>query len=277
MEKAIVLRTHKDRRYVVSVKNANKKQENKYFPNSSDCCGSEIGQERFCKACHGGEGKAFVGGKTQRKIIYLPGKQKQLIPTAALDQIQEALDSKGEVVITKFIDEDKVDQTIADRYDDLVYAAPKSAKKKSEEKASLVQYAELREIMKGKVGVGVATFGSNEYQVLVSVPKLADGSYGAVRIRKLVNEALRYDFDEAAVISMLDGVEVNQALVEVCRQVAEKSKVEEYDPTQFVDTRTEMTMKVVEDYLLNGKVSDVVQNVVAKQETDDIAALKELL
>jgi len=250
MEKEILIEPLQ-KRFRVSVKDANKASRNRSYSNASNCCGTKLSQEKKCSGC----GEVLKSGDCQRKIVKI-GKEEHLIEATALKQCQENFDS-GEIVLSSFMD--KRPEGAEDRFGGLVYASP-SDKRDAE-------YDELRKVLKNKVAIGKGVFRNNEFQVIVEV-----GADNLIRIRKLVEETQRYDRPEVP-----PSMNVNQEIVEVERQIVEKATVDDFDVTEFRDTRSAMEEKVIEDFVLNGTVPEIKREVKQVQELSELERLKALV
>jgi len=239
------------KRFRVEVKDANRQKRNRSFANASECCGARLKQEKFCSACN----EKVAPYNCSRKIVKI-GKEEHLIDAKALEQAQEALEGMEEMKLHAFLQGRP--KGAEDRFEALVYAFP--AKKREG------QYAELAAVLKGYVAVGEAVFRGNEFQVLVEV-----GDDGVLRVRKLVEEEQRYPMQQ------VDAVAVNPEIVALERKLLERKTVGDYDLTAFRDTRAEVEEKVIEDFVLNGKVPEVKKEVRQAQENDELERLKALV
>ncbi len=251
MEKEILVEPLQ-KRFKVSVKDANKQSRNRSYSNASNCCGSKLSQEKKCSGC----GEKVASGECQRKIVKI-GKEEHLIEASALKQCQETFAESGEIVLSTFMD--KRPEGSEDRFGSLVYASP--AEKRDAE------YDELRKVLKNKVAIGKGVFRSNEFQVIVEV-----GADNLIRIRKLVEESQRYDAPEVPA-----EMELNGEIVDLERAIIEKAVVDEHDVTEFRDTRSAMEEKVIEEFVLHGKVPEIKQEVKQEQETNELERLKALV
>ena len=239
------------KRFRVELKDANRAKRNRSYLNASDCCGAKLKQEKFCSVCN----EKAAAYNCARKLVKI-GKVEHLIDAAALEQATDALESMEDIRLHAFL---KVRPAGAeDRFDALVYALPV---KKLEG-----QYAELAAVLRGFVAVGEAVFRGNEFQVIVEV-----GDDGVVRIRKLVEEEQRYG------VLPVELSCVNGEIVALERQLVEKRLVDGYDVTGFRDARAEIEERVIEEFVLNGKVPEVKKEVVQAREQDEVARLKALM
>ncbi len=245
------------KRFQVALKSANREARNRYYPNASDCCGTKLKQEKFCGTC-----SAKVEGiDTQRKIVKL-GKEEHLISSKALKQVKETLEQMEDIELHTFLG--TIPAGAEDRYDGLLYAYPADKRP--------AHYAELVAVLKGNYAVGKAVFNGNEYQVLVYI-----GADNVLRVRKLVEESQRYDFDAELVQSAIK-TPVNQQIVELERSILGKETRTEYDITQFRDQRQEYEERVIEEFVVGGKVPELIaQEIAQTQELDELERLKALM
>lgn len=254
MEREVVIEPLGSKRFKLELKDANRATLSRSYANASDCCGVKLKQEKFCSGC-----RKPVEGTPQRKLVKI-GKEEHLIEAAALDGAMEQLERMDSIVITSFLK--ALPEEVEDRFDALIYGLP--AEKKS------ADYKELVELLEGNVAIGHGVFRNNEFQVLLTV-----GKDGIVRLRKLVEESRRYGISDEAVRKALAS-EVNGQIIELERQIVAKKAIESFDFSTFKDTRAVIEEKVIEDFVLNGKVPEV-RVVEEQQATSEIERLKALL
>jgi len=250
MEKEILVEPLQ-KRFRVAVKDANKLARNRSYSNASNCCGTKLTQEKKCSTCN----ELVQSNECQRKIVKI-GKEEHLIEATALAQCQESF-ADGGIVLHTFMD--KRPEGSEDRFGGLVYASP-SEKRDAE-------YDELRQVLGKKVAIGKGVFRNNEFQVLVEV-----GDDKVIRIRKLVEETQRYDVPEVPAT-----MELNAEIVELEKELVGKAVVEEFDVKAFRDTRSEMEEKVIEEFVLHGRVPEIKQEVKQEQEMSELERLKALV
>lgn len=245
------------KRFSVTLKSANKEARNKYYPNASDCCGVKLKQEKFCSSCNA----KVEGVDTQRKIVKL-GKDEHLISSQALKQVKETLEQQEDIELHTFLG--TMPEGAEDRYDGLLYAYPADKR--------LGQYAEIVAVLKDKYAVGKAVFNGNEYQIIAYI-----GSDSVLRIRKLVEEGQRYDFNRESVQEALK-TPVNAQIIELEKAILGKELRADFDVTQFRDQRQEYEERVIEEFVLGGKVPElVVKEIAEAQENDELERLKALM
>lgn len=248
------------KRFDVDLKNAAKAARNKSYANASDCCGAKLKQEKKCADC----GEAVHANDCRRKIVSI-GKQDYLIDTSALKAVQETLEATDELRLRTFLN-GEFGKEAQDRFDSLVYAFP--IKKRE------AHYKELAALLKGRTAVGVAVFGSNEYEVLVTL-----GEDNIIRVRKLVEERQRYEYDFDAVKEQLADAKVNDEVIALENDILNRKSVDAYDFGVFHDTRSDFEEKVIEDYVLNGVMPQAAQTLEQfkdKQDNDELARLRVL-
>jgi len=241
------------KRFKVGLKSANKQARNRSFANATNCCGKRVVQEKHCAECD----NVVDTKELQRKIVKI-GKQDHLIDGQALKDIQEQLAMNEDIVLHTFLKEEP--REAIDRYAGLEYGVP--AEKRDAE------YAELVAILKGRVAVGTGVFGRNEFQILLTAED------GIIRIRKLIEESQRYEFDERA--CDVD-VQVNREVVAMENRILNKQTLNGFDVKQFKDTRADMEEHVIEEFVLNGKVPEVKAEVQQKHDTNELERLKALM
>jgi hypothetical protein len=240
--------------FSVNVKDAVRKKRNRTFSNATNCCGSVVKQKKFCSVCDGD----VTGEDFARKIVKL-GKAEHLINAQALKQVQEAIKEKDTIKIHTIVHELPVG--ISDRHDSYVFVT--EAKKVGD-------FAELRELFRDFYGIGTASFGANEYEVVIWT-----GSDDRMRMNKLVEQGQLYDKPSADATGTY-----NEQIVEMERQILAKLAQSDYDFTQFRDTRAEAEEKMIEDVVLHGKqpeVAESVQAVVQKSDDEELERLKALM
>lgn len=250
MEKEILVEPLQ-KRFRVSVKDANKLARNRSYSNASNCCGAKLAQEKKCSTCN----EQVKSNECQRKIVMI-GKEEHLIEATALKQCQESF-SDGGIVLHTFMD--KRPEGAEDRFGSLVYASP-SEKRDAE-------YDELRKVLGNRVAIGKGVFRNNEFQVIVEV-----GDDNMIRIRKLIEETQRYDKPEVPA-----SMELNAEIVELEKQIVGKAVVDEFDVKSFRDTRSQMEEKVIEEFVLNGTIPEVKQEVKQEKDTNELERLKALV
>lgn len=248
MERGVVVEPLK-KRFVVSLRDANKQTRNRSYPNASDCCGARLKQEKFCSVCN------QLSHSCQRKIVKI-GKEEHLVDASLLKQAVDALEGMEDIKLTSFLK--RRPSGAEDRFDALIYVYPA----KKHEGA----YVELAEILKGRTAVGTGVFRGNEYQILVEV-----GDDGIIRMRKLVGEERRYDMLDVNV-----DFEVNWQIIELENKILDKVTVEDVDLTKFKDTRTAIEERIIEEVVLNGKVPEVKSEVRQERDLDEIERLRAL-
>lgn len=241
--------------FKVSIKEANKQKRNRSFSNASDCCGVVLKQEKFCSGCN-----EKITETPSRKIIKI-GKQEHLIDAQALKQVQEQLESCEDIKIHTFLN--KLPSNAVDRFESLVYTYP-AVKKEA-------QYKELTEILKNRFAIGTGVFRNNEFQVILSV-----GNDGILRIRKLVEESQRYDFDSEEVVASFINTEVNPQVLEIENSILDKQMKDDFDLTSFKDMRTAYEEQIIEDFVINGKIPEIKTKVAEQQAVDELERLKAL-
>ena len=252
MEKEILVEPLQ-KRFKVVLKDANRQKRNRSFPNASNCCGARLQQKKFCSVC----GEEVDTAELTRKIVKI-GKEEHLVEASALKQAITALEALDAIKLSTFMSSRP--SGVEDYFDALVFVLP--AKKREQ------QYAELANILKGKVAFGSGVFRNNEFQIMVEV-----GDDGRIRVRKLVEESQRYDIPTVDI-----SVELNNELVELERKIVEKNVVDSFDLSKFRDARAEIEEQVIEDVVLNGGVvENVVPQVKQAVEEDEIERLKKLL
>lgn len=256
MEKIIVVEPLQ-KRFTVSVKNANKEARNRSYSNASDCCGAKLKQDKKCSSC----GEIVYATECKRKIVKI-GKEEHLIDASALKQVQESLSNVEELSLHTFLKE--LPKGSEDRFDSLMYAVPVEKKE--------AQYKELQEILKDRIAIGKGVFGTNEYQVVVSV-----GEDDVLRIRKLVEESQRYDFEPEEALAALVNVKLSEDVVQIENKILDKKSVDSFDLTEFRDMRSEYEERVIEDFVLNGRVPEVKKEVEQQQTQSELERLKQLM
>lgn len=239
------------KRFRIAVKDANKLARNRSYSNASNCCGAKLVQEKKCSTCN----EIVKSNDCQRKIVMI-GKEEHLIEASALKQCQESF-ADGGIVLHTFMD--KRPEGSEDRFGGLVYASP-SEKRDAE-------YDELRQVLGNKVAIGKGVFRNNEFQVIVEV-----GDDNVIRIRKLVEETQRYDKPEVPA-----NMQLNEEILEIEKQLIDKAVVDKFDVTTFRDTRSQMEEKVIEEFVLHGRVPEIKQEVKQEAEVNELERLKALV
>lgn len=240
--------------FTVGVRDAYKQKRNRSFSNASNCCGAKVKQKKLCSVC---DGDVEVK-ECNRKIVKI-GKEEHLMNADALKQITSNLAGQMEMNVHTFVEQ--LPTEAVDKFDSLAYLIP--AKKKEGE------YVELREVLKGRIGIGKAVFRGNEYEIVLTV-----GDDGMIRLRKMVEQGQLYDVPSVDVDAPM-----NSEIIELERQIVSKTTKDSYDFSTFRDTRAEAEEQMIEDVVLHGKQPDVqtVQKVVQKSDNDELARLKELM
>ena len=253
MEKDIVIEPLGNKRLKVEFAPVAKASKNKSYPSASDCCGKPLEQEKFCSICHAGEGKAHTSGKTQRKLF-----DKTTLVPSMMDKVVEQMAQMESAVITHFITERP--EVLNDRVEKTMYITPGEKQ--------IRQYAEFREVLKGRYAVGKVVLRNNESEVVFSV-----GDDNIIKAQFIVGIAQTYDKPD---ISPVDSVALNPVLVDLMKTVIAKKETSSYDFDTFVDTRQVIEQSIIEEFIKTGKVPEVKQ-VEMKQEEDEMEKLKALL
>ena len=238
--------------YDVKFKDANKQKRNRTFSNASPCCNALLKQEKRCSDCN----EIVATADCKHKIITI-SKQQYLIDSAVLQQIQDNLSAEADKVkIHSFLSE--LPAQAEDYYDSLVYVLPVPKKEQ--------HYAELSAILKDKYAVGTAVLRNNEYQVILSV-----GDDNCIRLRKLIDASQRYD-----IVFEQPNTEPRSQIINLSNQIISKKLKDSYDFSAFKDSRSEYEEKVIEEYVVNGKMPELAK-IQTQSASDDLARLQALL
>jgi len=159
-----------------------------------------------------------------------------------------------------------------ERIDGVARALPLGAKKSADQLEANKQYAQVVKILQaaGGFAVGTTVFGNYEFQVVLEATD--DG----LNIYKLASESRMYDFDREATKDVIKSAPVNPQLVELSAKVLEKSAADKLP--DFKPVKEEMTEKLIEDFVLHGKLPEVsIAEVKESKEKDELEQLRALL
>lgn len=238
----------------VGIKDAIRQKRNRSFGNATNCCGAKVSQKKFCSVCDGD----VTGQDFARKIVKI-GKAEHLINAQALKQVKDTIAENDTIRIHTIVRE--LPSGMSDRQDSYVFAT--EGKKAGD-------FAELRELFQDFYGIGTAGFRGNEFEIVITA-----SSDGRVRIHKLVEQSQMYDRPEADTTGQF-----NQDIVAMEKDILEKNAVNDYDFSQFRDTRAESEEKMIEDVVLHGKqpeVAETIAEVTQKSDADEMERLKALM
>ena len=127
-------------------------------------------------------------------------------------------------------------------------------------------YVELAELLKGKHAVGTIAVRSNEFQVVLTADE-----QGKIVIFKLADESQLYDEP------IVPNFELNKEIVELERSIVEKTAKDDFDFSEFRDSRVEKEENIIEDFVVNGALpEEAIAKVQETQEQDELARLKAL-
>jgi non-homologous end joining protein Ku len=188
------------------------------------------------------------------------GKEEHLIGADALEQVSESLD-REQLNVGVFLSE--MPKGASDRVQGVMYAFPVDKKE--------AQYKELAELLKGRVAVAKGVVRNNELQMLLTV-----GDDGVIRFTQLVEESQRYPFSPQEIAQKLEKASLNPQVIAVEQKILDKKTADSYDVTEFRDSRLAREEKVIEEYVLNGTVPEIVKEVRQAEEQDELARLQAL-
>jgi len=255
------------RRFTASVKPAFRAAKNVSYALATPCCSKadhpvRRKQQYVCEEC-----KNEVDTKSCTHKIVEIGKEEALIDAKLLEQIKEQIESRQEITISEFLDEEPSD--MKDRIEDTKYL---DVVKKGD-----AQYAELAKVLKGKVAFGRGSFGGNDKAIAMQVKPS-----GVIAMYMLADETQRVDFDDSKVKKAMEA-KVPESLVDLQKKLIDKRQKEH--PFDFdgymeenIDTRIKMEQDLIEQAILNGAVPQFVAPVVEEKKVqDEEARLKALL
>lgn len=240
--------------FSVGIKDAVRKKRNRSFANATDCCGSAVKQRKMCSVCDGD----VTGAKFARKIVKI-GKAEHLINAQALQQVRDSVKENDTIKVHTIMRE--LPAGISDRHDSYSFAV---------ESKKAGDFAELRELFRSYYGIGTASFGTNEYEVVIWT-----GTDDRVRINRLVEQSQFYDKPSTDTTGKF-----NEQIVEAELQIMDKACVDEYNFTQFRDTRAEAEEQMIEDVVIHGKTPEVpttIEKVEEKNDQEELERLKALM
>jgi len=247
MEKVIVIEAL-GKRFVVDVQYANREQRDPFaLKNATDCCGTELGQKKYCKNCQ-------KENPSSSRKLWKKGKEERLIATESFEQMKDELERQEESKVKAVIKKEKLDENVQDRYGRMLYVAPVDKKEAS--------YKELKEVIgKERAAIGSIVIKGYEYEYLLYV-----GADDALRMRLLLSDGQLHDAPKIN----LNSIYVSEKVIAAYQQLMDKKAgVEQYDFTKFVDARGKAIEQMVEQAILTG-------NAVPKQRAAPVQEMREV-
>jgi Xaa-Pro aminopeptidase len=216
------------------VQYANREQRDPFaLKNATDCCGTELGQKKYCKNCQ-------AENPASSRKLWKKGKEERLIATESFEQMKDELESREESKVKAVIAKEKLGGDVQDRYGRMLYVTPVDKKEAS--------YKELKEVLgKERTAIGSIVIKGYEYEYLLYV-----GPDDALRMRLLLSDGQVHSAPRVN----LSGVYVSERVVAAYQQLLDKKAgVEQYDFTQFVDSRGKAIEQMVEQAILTGNAA----------------------